>query len=67
MSLEQYNSERYANNNLFLGVVDKLNKLYGVSSGPLVPLRSWGLSAVNAMGPLKEFLMKQAAGAGRSI
>lgn len=62
MSLEAYNAERYNTNNRLLGVVDKLHKLYSVGSGPLVPLRSWGLSAVNAMGPLKGFFMKQAAG-----
>lgn len=64
MSLEPYNAERYAANHVMLGVVDKLHKLYSVQSGPLVPLRSWGLSAVNAMGPLKGFLMQQAAGNG---
>ncbi|KAI1264292.1 hypothetical protein F5Y18DRAFT_391778 [Xylariaceae sp. FL1019] len=64
MSLESYNSERYAANHVLLGVVDKLHKLYAVESGPLVPLRSWGLNAVNAMGPLKGFFMQQAAGNG---
>ncbi|KAI0394842.1 hypothetical protein F5Y17DRAFT_426383 [Xylariaceae sp. FL0594] len=64
MSLESYNSDRYAANHTLLGVVDKLHKLYSVESGPLVPLRSWGLSAVNAMGPLKGFFMQQAAGNG---
>ncbi|TGJ85920.1 hypothetical protein E0Z10_g2893 [Xylaria hypoxylon] len=64
MSLESYNSERYIANHVLLGVVDKLHKLYSVESGPLVPLRSWGLSAVNAMGPLKGFFMQQAAGNG---
>ncbi|GAW14293.1 hypothetical protein ANO14919_036940 [Xylariales sp. No.14919] len=64
MSLESYNSERYIANHVLLGVVDKLHKLYSVESGPLVPLRSWGLSAVNAMGPLKGFFMRQAAGNG---
>ncbi|KAI0515203.1 hypothetical protein F5B22DRAFT_607542 [Xylaria bambusicola] len=62
MSLESYTSERYVANHIMLGVVDKLHKLYSVESGPLVPLRSWGLSAVNAMGPLKGFFMQQAAG-----
>ncbi|KAI9812422.1 MAG: putative ubiquinone biosynthesis monooxygenase [Pycnora praestabilis] len=65
LSLETYNSERYSINNRLLGVVDKLHKLYSVSSGPLVSIRSWGLSAVNAMGPLKEFFMKQASGGRR--
>ncbi|KAI0194585.1 hypothetical protein F4808DRAFT_441337 [Astrocystis sublimbata] len=64
MSLEAYNSERYVANHVLLGVIDKLHKLYSVESGPLVPLRSWGLNAVNAMGPLKGFFMKQAAGNG---
>ncbi|KAL2259360.1 hypothetical protein VTK26DRAFT_6985 [Humicola hyalothermophila] len=64
MSLEPYVSERYAANHVLLGVCDKLHKLYSVGSGPLVPLRSVGLSAVNALGPLKTFLMNQAAGNG---
>lgn len=62
MSLESYLAERYMTNHLFLGVVDKLHKLYSVESGPIVPLRTLGLNAVNAMGPLKNFFMDQAAG-----
>jgi len=50
-----------------MGVVDKLHKLYAVDSGPVVPLRSLGLKAVNAMGPLKQFFMSQAAGTGVKI
>jgi ubiquinone biosynthesis monooxygenase Coq6 len=64
MSLESYNADRYAKNHVLLGVVDKLHKLYAVESGPLVPLRSIGLRAVNAIGPLKQFFMGQAAGTG---
>lgn len=64
LSLESYNAERYAANHLVLGVCDKLHKLYSVQSGPLVPLRSLGLSAVNAMRPVKDFLMNQAASNG---
>ncbi|KAK4105906.1 ubiquinone biosynthesis hydrox [Parathielavia hyrcaniae] len=64
MSLEPYVSERYAANHVLLGVCDKLHKLYSVGSGPLVPLRSLGLTAVNALGPLKSLLMNQAAGNG---
>ncbi|KAI9053755.1 hypothetical protein LZ554_002706 [Drepanopeziza brunnea f. sp. 'monogermtubi'] len=67
MSLETYNSERYASNHILLGVCDKLHKLYAVESGPLVPLRSLGLRAVNALGPLKGFFMSQAAGTGTKI
>ncbi|KAH7273950.1 putative ubiquinone biosynthesis monooxygenase [Fusarium solani] len=64
LSLESYNSERYAANHVILGVCDKLHRLYSVESGPLVPLRSVGLRAVNAFGPLKNFFMQQASGTG---
>ncbi|CZR50624.1 related to monooxigenase [Phialocephala subalpina] len=67
MSLESYNAERYAANNMMLGVCDKIHKLYAVESGPLVPLRSLGLRAVNALGPLKQFFMSQASGTGAKI
>ncbi|CAK7220600.1 Putative ubiquinone biosynthesis monooxygenase [Sporothrix curviconia] len=66
-SLESYPAERYAANHVLMGVCDKLHKVYAAESGPLVPLRSLGLQAVNAMRPLKNFLMSQAAGSGRSI
>ncbi|KAI9736909.1 MAG: putative ubiquinone biosynthesis monooxygenase [Claussenomyces sp. TS43310] len=67
MSLEAYEADRYAKNHVLLGVVDKLHKLYAVQSGPLVPLRSLGLSAVNALAPVKRFFMGQAAGTGVKI
>jgi ubiquinone biosynthesis monooxygenase Coq6 len=62
LALESYTSERYAENNAMLGVCDKLHRLYSVESGPLVGLRSLGLRAVDAMGPLKGFFMGRAAG-----
>jgi ubiquinone biosynthesis monooxygenase Coq6 len=62
LSLEPYNSERYAANNTLLGVCDKLHKLYSFESGPIVPLRSIGLRAVNQLGFLKGYLMRTAAG-----
>jgi ubiquinone biosynthesis monooxygenase Coq6 len=61
LALEQYNSERYAANNAMLGVCDKLHKLYSFDSGPIVPLRSLGLQAVDKLGFLKGFLMRRAA------
>ncbi|KUJ22288.1 ubiquinone biosynthesis hydrox [Mollisia scopiformis] len=67
MSLESYNADRYAANHILLGVCDKLHKLYAAESGPLVPLRSIGLRAVNALSPLKHFMMSQAAGTGVKI
>ena len=62
LTLERYNAERYEHNHRLLGVVDKLHKLYSFESGPIVSLRSLGLDAVNALTPLKSFLMRQAAG-----
>jgi ubiquinone biosynthesis monooxygenase Coq6 len=62
LALESYNSERYAENNAMLGVCDKLHRLYSAESWPIVGLRSLGLRAVDAMGPLKGFLMGRAAG-----
>lgn len=67
MALESYNAERYAANNLLLGVVDKLHKLYSFQRGPLVPLRSLGLEIVDSILPLKHFFMKQAAGTGNGL
>lgn len=62
LALESYNSDRYAENNAMLGVCDKLHRLYSAESWPIVGLRSMGLRAVDAMGPLKGFLMDRAAG-----
>ncbi|KAJ6786031.1 hypothetical protein PWT90_06565 [Aphanocladium album] len=67
MALEAYNSERYAANHVVLGICDKLHKLYSVDSGPLVPLRSLGLRAVNGLSSLKGFLMDQASGTGAKV
>jgi ubiquinone biosynthesis monooxygenase Coq6 len=62
LALESYNEERYAENNAMLGVCDKLHRLYSAEPWPIVGLRSLGLRAVDAMGPLKGFLMGRAAG-----
>lgn len=62
LSLEPYFSAQYFKNNLMLGVIDKLHKLYSTTSAPVVALRSFGLSAVNTMGGLKSLIMKQASG-----
>ncbi|EWG37020.1 ubiquinone biosynthesis monooxygenase Coq6 [Fusarium verticillioides 7600] len=67
LSLEPYNNERYAANHVIINVCDKLHKLYSAESGPLVPLRSVGLRAVNALGPLKNFFMEQASGTGTKL
>ncbi|KAF2742595.1 ubiquinone biosynthesis hydrox [Sporormia fimetaria CBS 119925] len=62
LALESYNSARYAENNAMLGVCDKLHRLYGTDSTPIVALRTLGIRAVDAMGPVKAFLMGKAAG-----
>jgi len=61
-TLDGYNAEQWAKNNAMLGVVDKLHKLYSARSGPVVWGRSLGLDAVNKLGWLKGYFMKQAAG-----
>ena len=63
-NLEAYESERYAANGRILGVCDKLHKLYAFQSAPVIGLRGLGLRVVNRIPPLKEFLMRQAAGVG---
>ncbi|KAL8714819.1 MAG: hypothetical protein Q9220_001332 [cf. Caloplaca sp. 1 TL-2023] len=64
MYLERYNNEMWMQNNRMLGVTDKLHKLYGIGWGPLVGIRSIGLKMVDRMSPVKEWLMRQAGGAG---
>lgn len=59
-NLEAYESEMWMKNNRMLGVVDKLNKLYGVTSGPLVGLRSLGLGIVDKFEGVKGWIMAQA-------
>ena len=61
-NLEAYESEMWMKNNRMLGVVDKLNKLYSVTSGPLVGLRSLGLGMVDRFNGVKGWIMAQAGG-----
>lgn len=61
-ALDAYNAEQWAKNNAMLGTVDKLHKLYSAGSGPVVWARSLGLDAVDKMGFLKKFFVRQAAG-----
>lgn len=60
--LDKYNSGAWMSNNRMLGAVDKLHWLFSTKNGVAVELRSWGMSAVNAMGPMKELFMRQAGG-----
>ncbi|KAG0240844.1 putative ubiquinone biosynthesis monooxygenase [Actinomortierella wolfii] len=61
-SLTPYSSERFLPNLAMLGTVDKLQKLYSTDFAPVVWARSFGLSAVDQLGPLKTELMRFAMG-----
>lgn len=60
--LDKYNSGAWMQNNRMLGAVDKLHWLFSIKNGVAVGLRSWGMSAVNTIRPLKELFMRQAGG-----
>jgi ubiquinone biosynthesis monooxygenase Coq6 len=60
--LEPYWADRFPVNNMLLGVVDKLHKLYSCTAEPIVALRTFGLNAVNQLGALKDFMIAQVSG-----
>lgn len=60
--LDRYNSDMWMSNNRMLGAVDKLHWLYSMKNGPVVGLRGLGLKAVDNLGPLKQWFMRQAGG-----
>ncbi len=60
--LDQYNGDMWMSNNRMLGAVDKLHWLYSMKSGPVVGLRGLGLRAIDSLGPVKDWFMKQAGG-----
>ena len=60
--LDKYNSDMWLKNNRMLGAVDKLHWLYSMKNGPVVGLRGLGLRAVDSVGPVKSWFMKQAGG-----
>ncbi|KAK0345608.1 putative ubiquinone biosynthesis monooxygenase [Friedmanniomyces endolithicus] len=61
-TLDGYNSDRWAKNNAVIGVVDKLSKIYGFGSGPVVWGRSAGVEVLERLGTLKGWMMGAAAG-----
>ncbi|KAK4565394.1 putative ubiquinone biosynthesis monooxygenase [Recurvomyces mirabilis] len=62
--LDGYNSDRWAKNNAVLGVVDKLEKVYSASSGPVVWGRSAGVEVLERLGWVKGLISGAAAGRG---
>lgn len=60
--LEPYVARLWPANHLLLGVCDKLHKLFSTDFAPLVALRGLGLKSLNALGGLKELMMKAVSG-----
>ncbi|SCU96788.1 LADA_0H02762g1_1 [Lachancea dasiensis] len=65
LALEPYWADRYPYNNMLLGVVDKLHKIYSTDFAPIVAARSLGLKAIQGLGPIKDFMMARVSGPGR--
>ena len=60
--LESYERWRRFDTALLLAVTDGLNRLFSNDIAPLKLVRDLGLAAVNRVGPLKKFFMRQAMG-----
>ena len=58
--LDRYNSETWMRNSRMLGIVDKLHWLYSTRNPVLVGARGFGLGAVERLGGVKHWLMRQA-------
>ncbi|CEP64370.1 putative N,N-dimethylaniline monooxygenase COQ6 LALA0_S11e02542g [Lachancea lanzarotensis] len=62
LALEPYWAERYPYNNMLLGVVDKLHKIYSTDFGPIVAARSMGLKVLQRLQPIKNFMIQSVSG-----
>ncbi len=60
--LQKYDQWRRFDNTIMLASTDGLNRLFSNDIAPLRIARDLGLAAVNHVGPLKKFLMRQAMG-----
>ncbi|ODV85648.1 hypothetical protein CANARDRAFT_7755 [[Candida] arabinofermentans NRRL YB-2248] len=58
-ALEPYFSERYPENHVMLGIVDKIHKIYSTDSTPIVMARSFGVDVINNLPFLKDFMVSQ--------
>jgi 2-octaprenylphenol hydroxylase len=60
--LRRYERWRRGDNLLMMSAMDGFNSLFGIEAGPVRWLRNFGLSMVNTAGPVKDLLMRHAAG-----
>lgn len=56
LSLQPFWADRYPINNMLLGMVDKLHKIYGTDFAPVVALRSMGVNFINNFPPIKDLI-----------
>lgn len=56
LSLQPFWAERYPVNNILLGIVDKVHKIYSTDFAPIVAVRSFGVNLINNFTPIKDLL-----------
>lgn len=57
LALEPYFSDRYPENHVMLGVVDKIHKIYSTDFTPIVQARSLGVDLLNSLGFVKDVMV----------
>ena len=60
--LRRYERARQADVQLMGWLTDGLFGLFSLGDGRVQALRNWGMSGVNRLGPLKQWLVRQAMG-----
>ncbi|KAI0461125.1 hypothetical protein LJB42_001140 [Komagataella kurtzmanii] len=65
LALEPYFSERWPQNHVLLGVVDKIHKIHSTDFAPLVAARSFGVDVLNSLGPIKDFMVRKISGSSK--
>lgn len=65
LALQPFWADRYPINNMLLGMVDKLHKIYGTDFAPVVALRSIGVNLINNFPPIKNLIRGTLSQSGR--
>ncbi|QLQ78773.1 hypothetical protein HG537_0B01220 [Torulaspora globosa] len=65
LALQPFWADRYPINNMLLGMVDKLHKIYGTDFAPVVALRSIGVNFINNFPPIKNLIRGTLSESGR--